>query len=115
MPHQSNSGTPPALQGLSHDRVSTAAVRYQGALARQPGLARELQAGGLVRSLSHGQAWAFREWTERAVEASVLSRNEADTVHAALERSDWHPDADLAMRCAVVQLMAELLGAGGAS
>ena len=115
MPHQFNLGMPPAVQALSHDRVLTTAARYQDALARQPGPARELHAGGLVRSLSHGQAWAFREWTARAVETGVLSSDEADTVHAALKRADWHPDADLAMRCAVVQLMAELLGAGGAS
>ena len=88
---------------------------YRGALDRQPELAAELRAGGLVRRLRPGQAWAFREWTERAVEAGVLSRHEADTVHGALEHADWHPGADLAARCAVVQLMAELLDGGGAS
>jgi hypothetical protein len=97
---------------MGPDRVAAAAAAYRDALDRQPELVAEIGAGDLLRRLRQGQAWAFREWTERAVEAGVLRGHEADTVHAALERGDWHPGADLATRCAVVQLMAELLGAG---
>jgi hypothetical protein len=116
MPPEFESGTPPAPRVPGDDdRVLAAASRYRDELDRRPELSAELRASDLYSCLRTGQAWAFREWTERAVQAGVLTDHEAGTVDAALERADWDPGADLAMRCAVVQLMAELLGEGVAS
>jgi hypothetical protein len=115
MPRETESGTSLGAEEPRTDRLLAAADAYRAGLAHQPELATELGAAGLYHRLGTGQAWAFREWTERAVEADTITHHEAQTVHAALERGDWHPGADLATRCAVVQLMAELLGAGDAS
>lgn len=64
------------------NRVEMAATRYRDGFLRDPLAATELE-DTMVLRLMDGEAWAFREWTQRALEAGVLSEAEVDTVGGA--------------------------------
>jgi hypothetical protein len=91
------------------NRILDAAERYRAGFIAHP---EYLTEPGLLNGIRPEQVWAIDEWTLRALELGVITDDEAGTVKGAFERGGWALSADLGLRCAVVQLTAELLGAG---
>ncbi len=98
-----------AVQASTTNRVLDAAERYRAGFVAHP---EWLTEPGLWNGIRPEQVWAVNEWTARASERGVITAEEAATATGAFERGGWALGADLGLRAAVVQLTAELLGAG---